>query len=282
MPKDAPNYMASTVSSEEKRSAKSVSAESANTPWVPSGAATRTLSGQSMGSGISHNVIGQKQSEMREAKQSNLGSMESTVFDGSPRAATKKRFKGIENVGGQPTFAAAETKKGIQRAYFSLDGPGMGSGRKDDRMNRHEVSAQYRQSYVAQQHEKGSIVKEIPATFHADVSLTLTRSIERTAIPQEGAKKVQNFRNLDQISDGHKYRSSYGITPGSFKSLSETIVPGSEKLTTASRDGRKELSKHYSPGTVVHPSELRSPSEQTELRQRSRSMSPIGNVGRKE
>ena len=235
-------------------------------PWIPSGASTKTSSGY-VNDMVSHNMYAQRSTEQREARQTDTGSMESTVFDGRPRATDNRKFKGVDRAdNGRPQFGPGESKKGEQRSYVSLNSPGMPQTINDSRMNRHEVSSQYRQSYVDQQNNKGRNVDAIPATYHADVSLSKAERIGANAIPQEGAKKVPGYQNLDQISDGHKYKDSYGLAPASYHELADTTKPGSERIATSSRAARAELSEHYNAESVVHPSELRTRSEEMEQR----------------
>lgn len=244
-------------------------------PWIPSGASTTTKT-ESLNNTVSHNIYAQRSTEQREAKQTDTGSMESTVFDGRPRESDNKKFKGVDRgENGQPQFGPGQSKKGEQRSYVSLNSPGMTQTANDNRMNRHEVSSQYRQSYVDQQNNKGRNVDAIPATYHADVSLNVAERIGNNAIPQEGAKKVPGYQNLDQVSDGHKYKDSYGLAPSSYHELADTTKPGSERIATSSRAAREKLSEHYNPESVVHPSELRTRSEQIEQR---RSASKPGNT----
>lgn len=239
----------------------SVAYSSSQPAWIPTGASTTTGSGYWNGGTTSYNLYAQQQTEARHAVMTDTGSMESTVFDGRPRTQETMRFKGVDaNEYNQPSFALGQGKKGPQRTYFSLDAPGM-TGDNTGGMNRHQVSGQYRQSYVAQQERKG-MEGSIPATYHADVSLRQAQQIADGAIPQEGAKKIPGYQKMNQKSDSEKYASSYGLTPDSFNQLNGTTHPGSQRIATASHSGRNELSGYYDPNTVVHPTALTTPAEQ--------------------
>lgn len=239
-------------------------------PWIPPGITSTTsvratpenstLKAQQSNT---HNYVAQSGFELHESRIQKIGSIETTLYDAKNGAG---QFTRLRSNNGRPELVRPQTKTG--RLYTSLDSPGMGTGLLDPRLNRAQVGQHYRKNYRQQQVTKKQS-DLIPVTYHAEVALPVVKQISSNLVSQHengmlGKKSLRN--KVDQAADIVKYKHSAGILPPSFNAIKEATKAGSERLAVGNREHRRELSNTFIPSTIVHPSELRTRSEQMEAR----------------
>lgn len=262
------SYTKPTESSQAQQRAKHV--PDTTRPWIPAGKTTTTSIQDPFGARDSlqsrtHNQFAQSSSEHHEARLLQRGSLESSLYNLNPLAAGQySTHSSIRNNHGQPELALGQKSANADRSriYVSLDSPGMALDRSDTRMDRVQVGKQYRANYAKQQIEKGE-TGFIPGTVHIDVNLKKAREVAQNTVPQSGGGLSKQARRArDQEADVHKYKSSFGILSPSFDQLAGPQQQSSIKLAVGSRKGRETLQQVLDPATVVHPSELRTKTEQ--------------------